>query len=140
MNENFRMLENLKPARGSVKKIKRVGRGCGSGMGKTSTRGGKGQTARSGYTQKRGFEGGQQPLQRRLPKVGFNSRVKKPFVLNLSRYPKIAELHEITLQNLQDLVNFSGSSAQNGVKIIGTGAKNLREKIKDERVKTSGAK
>ena len=77
------MLEKIKPAENSTKDIKRVGRGQGSGMGKTSTRGGKGQTARTGYKAKRGFEGGQQPLQRRLPKVGFNSHVEKPFVINV---------------------------------------------------------
>ena len=68
-------LHNIKPAEGSTKDIKRVGRGQGSGMGKTSTRGGKGQTARTGYKAKRGFEGGQQPLQRRLPKVGFSTKI-----------------------------------------------------------------
>ena len=78
-------LENMKPAKGSVKDIKRVGRGQGSGMGKTSTRGGKGQTARTGYKAKRGFEGGQQPLQRRLTKVGFTSRVSKPYVVNADK-------------------------------------------------------
>lgn len=83
-------LENLAPAKGSVKKIKRVGRGQGSGMGKTSTRGGKGQTARTGSKQKRGFEGGQQPLQRRLPKVGFTSRVVKPYVINVESIKAIA--------------------------------------------------
>ena len=71
------MLEKIKPANGSVRKIKRIGRGQGSGMGKTSTRGGKGQTARSGYKAKRGFEGGQQPLQRRLPKIGFPHRPQR---------------------------------------------------------------
>ena len=79
------MLEKIKPAQGSTKDIKRVGRGQGSGMGKTSTRGGKGQTARSGYKAKRGFEGGQQPLQRRLPKIGFTSRVEKPIVINVDK-------------------------------------------------------
>jgi large subunit ribosomal protein L15 len=76
-------IENLTPAEGSTHATKRVGRGCGSGMGKTSTRGGKGQTARSGSSRKRNFEGGQTPLARRLPKIGFTSRVVKPLVINV---------------------------------------------------------
>ena len=68
-------LNNLKPATGSTKKRKIVGRGQGSGMGKTATRGNKGQKSRTGYKQKRNFEGGQQPLARRVPKIGFTSRV-----------------------------------------------------------------
>ena len=66
-------LENIKPASGSVKNKKRIGRGEGSGTGGTSTKGHKGAKARSGYSKKIGFEGGQQPLQRRVPKFGFNS-------------------------------------------------------------------
>lgn len=70
-------LNNLSPAAGSKKSTKRVGRGIGSGWGKTCARGHKGQKSRSGGFHKVGFEGGQMPLQRRLPKVGFNSRVAK---------------------------------------------------------------
>jgi large subunit ribosomal protein L15 len=66
-------LHNLKPAEGAVKKVKRIGRGQGSGHGGTSTRGHKGAKSRSGYKTKIGFEGGQMPLQRRVPKFGFNS-------------------------------------------------------------------
>ena len=84
-SKEINVLEKIKPAINSVKDIKRVGRGQGSGMGKTSTRGGKGQTARSGYKVKRGFEGGQQPLQRRVPKVGFTSKVIKPYVINVEK-------------------------------------------------------
>ena len=68
-------LNTLKPAEGSVKSNKRIGRGQGSGRGGTSTRGHKGAQSRSGYSRKGGFEGGQMPLQRRLPKVGFSSRI-----------------------------------------------------------------
>ena len=82
-------LENLKPACGATHKTKRVGRGAGSGYGKTSTRGQKGQKSRTGYTQKRGFEGGQQPLQRRLPKIGFKSRVVKPQAINVDKFSAI---------------------------------------------------
>jgi large subunit ribosomal protein L15 len=80
-------LENLKPARGSVKDKKRVGRGPGSGRGKTSGRGEKGQKSRSGFGQKVGFEGGQMPLHRRVPKRGFtNARFKKEYAeINLGR-------------------------------------------------------
>jgi large subunit ribosomal protein L15 len=73
-------LENLKPAKGSVRGRKRVGRGPGSGLGKTSGRGEKGQKSRSGFSQKQGFEGGQMPLHRRVPKRGFtNARFRKEF-------------------------------------------------------------
>ena len=79
-------LENLKPARGSVRNRKRVGRGPGSGLGKTSGRGEKGQKSRSGYSRKIGFEGGQMPLQRRVPKRGFHNIFRKEFAyINVSQ-------------------------------------------------------
>src|SRR5438093_6773990 len=80
-------LHNLKPAKGSIKERKRVGRGPGSGLGKTSGRGEKGQKSRSGFSHKDGFEGGQMPLHRRVPKRGFtNARFKKEFAeINLER-------------------------------------------------------
>ncbi len=85
-------LEELKPAEGSRKKRKRVGRGIGSGHGKTACRGAKGQKARTGGGIKAGFEGGQMPLQRRLPKRGFRPLFKKRFVIlhlkDLNRFPK----------------------------------------------------
>lgn len=132
------MLEQIKPANGSVRDIKRVGRGQGSGMGKTSTRGGKGQTARTGYKAKRGFEGGQQPLQRRLPKVGFNSRVQKPYVINVDKSEAIAQLSEITWESLRELYGFPLYTAS--VKLIGSKAHALASKIKDERVRATRAK
>ncbi|MDY3113218.1 MAG: 50S ribosomal protein L15 [Helicobacter sp.] len=131
-------LENLAPAKGSVKKIKRVGRGQGSGMGKTSTRGGKGQTARTGSKQKRGFEGGQQPLQRRLPKIGFNSRVEKPHVINVDKVVSVASLDEITLDSIKSVHKLQSYVCK--IKLIGKNAKTLASKIKDERIKTSGQK
>ena len=73
-------LNNLKPTKGSTHKKKRVGRGPGSGLGKTSGKGHKGQKSRSGYSQKIGFEGGQMPLQRRLPKRGFTNIFKKQWI------------------------------------------------------------
>jgi len=79
-------LENLKPAKGSVRERKRVGRGPGSGRGKTSGRGEKGQKSRSGYSRKLGFEGGQMPLHRRVPKRGFHNRFRKEWAaINLER-------------------------------------------------------
>lgn len=79
-------LENLKPARGSRRPRRRVGRGPGSGLGKTSGRGEKGQKSRSGFSHKVGFEGGQMPLHRRVPKRGFHNRFRKEFTeVNLGR-------------------------------------------------------
>ncbi|MCI6989144.1 MAG: 50S ribosomal protein L15 [Campylobacter sp.] len=131
-------LENLQKAQGSTHSKKRIGRGQGSGWGKTATKGGKGQTARTGYNEKRGFEGGQQPLQRRLPKVGFISKFVKPYAINLQKAPAIAELDEITLDSLKTVHKFSNSVKK--VKIIGAGAKDLAPKIKDENISVSGLK
>ncbi|RDU64132.1 50S ribosomal protein L15 [Helicobacter sp. MIT 14-3879] len=130
------MLESIKPAKNSVKPVKRVGRGQGSGMGKTSTRGGKGQTARTGYSQKIGFEGGQQPLQRRLPKVGFKSRVKKPFVINVDKNRKILSLSEITKESIRGIYRYPLSTSK--VKLIGKAVKDIKSKIKDSNVSISG--
>lgn len=132
------MLDKLKPAKNSVKSIKRVGRGQGSGMGKTSTRGGKGQTARTGYSQKIGFEGGQQPLQRRLPKVGFKSRVIKPYVINVDKNTKISSLGEITKDSIRSIYKYPLSTTK--IKLIGKGAKDLVSKIKDDSISVSGNK
>lgn len=131
-------LEILAPAKGSVKRGKRVGRGQGSGMGKTSTRGGKGQTARTGFKQKRGFEGGQQPLQRRLPKVGFNSCVEKPYAVNVDTVRIVASLPEITFESIKSVHKFPSYVTK--IKLIGREARNLVSKIKDERIRTSGQK
>ena len=127
-------LENLKPAKGATHKTKRVGRGSGSGYGKTATRGQKGQKSRTGYSKKRGFEGGQQPLQRRLPKVGFKSRVIKPQAINVDKISAILELDEITMQTLAKIVKIKAKK----VKLIGTKAKELKDKIKDANITTSG--
>lgn len=128
-------LNNLAPVSGT-KARKRVGRGQGSGMGKTATRGNKGQKSRSGYKNKRGFEGGQQPIQRRLPKVGFTSRVEKPLSINIDRSAKITELSEITMESIRGLYSLPKSVTK--VKLIGTNAKDLANKIKDENVTTTG--
>ncbi|AXX84491.1 50S ribosomal protein L15 [Aliarcobacter skirrowii] len=130
------LLENLKPACGSTKAAKRKGRGQGSGNGKTAGKGNKGQKARSGYNVKRGFEGGQQPLSRRLPKVGFTSRVVKPYSLNVDKITAVAELPEITLETIKSVYKLSRTVEK--VKLIGSTAKNLSAKIKDENVTTTG--
>jgi large subunit ribosomal protein L15 len=127
-------LENLKPAKGATHKTKRVGRGAGSGYGKTATRGQKGQKSRTGYSQKRGFEGGQQPLQRRLPKIGFKSRVVKPQAINVDKFSAILELDEITMESLANIVKIKAKK----IKLIGTKAKDLKDKIKDANITTSG--
>ena len=129
-------LHNLTPASGSTKTRKRVGRGQGSGMGKTASRGSNGQKSRTGYSKKRGFEGGQQPLQRRLPKVGFSSRVIKPYIINIERVTKVADLKEITIESIKSVHKLQMSVKQ--VKLIGAGAKKLASKIKDENVLYSG--
>lgn len=129
-------LHNLQPAPGSTRNRKRVGRGQGSGTGKTAGRGNKGQKARSGYSQKRGFEGGQMPLIKRLPKIGFVSRVIKPYVINIDKIKVVAELPEITIESIAS-VHKLGKSVKR-VKLIGSGAKDLASKIKDDAVTTSG--
>ena len=131
-------LENLKKAPGSTHATKRLGRGQGSGLGKTAGRGGKGQTARTGSHEKRGFEGGQQPIQRRLPKVGFASKFEKPYVINVDKIEAIKDLSEITIESIKSVHKISNSVKK--IKLIGVGAKALASKIKDENVKFSGQK
>ena len=96
-------LSNLSPQKGSKKDRKRVGRGPGSGLGKTAGRGHKGAKSRSGYKSKPGFEGGQMPLQRRLPKRGFNNKFRKEFdIVSLAQLDKFEAGQEITTQTLVD--------------------------------------
>jgi len=130
------ILQDLQPAAGSTKNTKRVGRGSGSGMGKTSTRGQKGQKSRTGYKIKRGFEGGQQPIHRRLPKVGFTSRVTKPYSINVDKVKQVAELSEITMETIKSVYKLSTNVSK--VKLIGANAKDMASKIKDENVTTTG--
>ena len=129
-------LHNLQPAPGSTKNRKRVGRGQGSGTGKTAGRGNKGQKARSGYSRKRNFEGGQMPLAKRLPKIGFTSRVEKPYVINVEKIKAVAELAEITLETIKSVHKLGKDVSK--VKLIGASAKDLAAKIKDDAVTTSG--
>jgi large subunit ribosomal protein L15 len=129
-------LHNLQPAPGSTRNRKRVGRGQGSGTGKTAGRGQNGQKSRSGYSKKRGFEGGQQPLYKRLPKIGFISRVEKPYVSTIEKIKAVAELDEITLETIASVHKLGKNVTR--VKLIGSGAKDLASKIKDDAITTSG--
>lgn len=130
------MLESLKPSEGSTHSKKRVGRGAGSGHGKTSGKGNKGQKARSGYKTKRNFEGGQNPLAKRLPKVGFFSRVDKPFVINVDKCKTVAELEEITIESIGNIQRLSKNVTK--IKLVGKSAKSLSSKIKDENITYTG--
>jgi large subunit ribosomal protein L15 len=129
-------LENLTPAEGSTKNRKRIGRGHASGTGKTAGKGHKGQKARGGYNEKRNFEGGQQPLARRLPKIGFTSRVIKPTIINVEKAKEVAELTEITMETIRSVFRLKKSVVK--VKLVGASAKDLASKIKDENVTTTG--
>ncbi len=116
-------LNNLKPAEGATHYRRRIGRGQGSGLGGTSTRGHKGAKARSGYTQKIGFEGGQMPLQRRLPKGGFkNINHKEYLAVNLATLQALADQKQLTKIGLADLRE-AGIVSGTGilVKILGQG-------------------
>ncbi len=129
-------IENLTPAAGSTHSRKRVGRGQGSGMGKTATRGQKGQKSRTGYKRKRNFEGGQQPLAKRLPKIGFHSKNVKPYVINVEKIKAVAELEEITMESIRGVHKVASSVTK--IKLVGASAKDLASKIKDENVTTTG--
>ena len=129
-------IENLTPAEGSTCNRKRVGRGQGSGTGKTSARGQKGQKSRTGYKRKRNFEGGQQPLAKRLPKIGFTSRVVKPYVINVEKIKAVAELKEITVESIRSVHKMALGVTK--VKLVGASAKDLASKIKDENITTTG--
>jgi large subunit ribosomal protein L15 len=115
-------LHNLKPAAGSVKTAKRVGRGPGSGRGGTSTRGHKGAQSRSGYSRKAGFEGGQMPLQRRVPKFGFKNPNKVVFkVLNLDDLQKLSEAYSTSTMDMTFFLDHGLVSKKDKVKILGRG-------------------
>lgn len=115
-------LSTLQPAKGSVKKNKRLGRGVGSGTGKTAGRGHKGAKSRSGYKKKMGFEGGQMPLQRRVPKFGFNSPNRVSYsVLNLDQVQAIAEKNEASSLSIEDFVAAGRIGKKDRLKILGNG-------------------
>ncbi len=115
-------LSNLKPAVGSVKKVKRIGRGQGSGRGGTSTRGHKGAGSRSGHKTKIGFEGGQMPLQRRVPKVGFKPINRTEYVgVNLDILQGLAERFNLTSIDFAAIQEHGLASKNDLVKILGRG-------------------
>ena len=115
-------LSNLKPAEGSIKHSKRIGRGQGSGKGGTSTRGHKGAKARSGYHQKIGFEGGQMPIYRRLPKFGFENINRVEYVgINLDMLNKLVEDKNITTFDVEVFKQNGLISGKDRIKILGRG-------------------
>ena len=115
-------LNNIQPASGATHNSKRVGRGQGSGKGGTSTKGHKGQKARAGYSQKIGFEGGQMPLQRRLPKFGFNNISRKEYRgINLDTIQALVDAKNLTEVTKEVLVQNGLSSKNDLVKILGRG-------------------
>lgn len=124
-------LSNLKPAEGSVKRGKRVGRGEGSGKGGTSARGHKGAKSRSGYSKKVGFEGGQMPLQRRVPKFGFTNINRKEYRgINLDTLQNIATTKKIETIDLDVLIENGLASRNSLVKILGRGAIEAKVEVK----------
>ena len=115
-------LSNLKPAEGSTKNRKRIGRGEGSGHGGTSTKGHKGAQSRSGYKRKIGFEGGQMPLYRRVPKFGFKNINRKEFLgINIQVLQKFADEKSITTFNQQVFIENGLASKNDLIKILGMG-------------------
>ena len=115
-------LHNLKPAKGATHHDKRVGRGAGSGHGCYSTRGLKGAKSRSGYSSKLGFEGGQMPLQRRLPKFGFTNIDRVEYkAINLSTLEELAAKNNLTEVTFETLVQAGFVSSKDKVKILGNG-------------------
>jgi len=124
-------LNSIQPAEGSHKKAKRVGRGIGSGLGKTCGRGHKGQKSRAGGFHKVGFEGGQMPLQRRLPKVGFSSRTKK--------YSAEVRLNELNLIDA-DVIDLSALIAANLIPAFSKNAKVIQSGVVTKAVTLKGIK
>ena len=124
-------LNNLTPAEGSTHSRRRIGRGTGSGLGGTATRGNKGAKSRSGYKRKIGFEGGQMPLQRRVPKAGFkNINHKEYFAVNLSVLQKIAEEKNLTKIGIAELQEAGLTNGKCLVKVLGNGE--LKAKLEVE--------
>lgn len=124
-------LSNLKPAKGSTKTRKRIGRGQGSGKGGTSTRGHKGAKSRSGYSQKIGFEGGQMPLYRRIPKFGFKNRNRVEYRgINLDVLQKLADEKKVTSVDPGVLVDHGLASKNDLVKVLGRGELKAKLEVK----------
>jgi len=118
-------LNSLKPAEGSVKNRKRIGRGTGSGRGGTSTRGHKGAKSRSGYSQKSGFEGGQMPLQRRVPKFGFKNINRVEYkAINLDTLESLVASSEATVLDFNFFKAHGLVSKNDKIKVLGRGELN----------------
>ncbi len=123
-------LTNIKPAEGSTHRDRRIGRGQGSGYGGTSTKGHKGQKSRSGYSRKIGFEGGQMPLQRRVPKFGFTNINRKEYQgVNISSLQELAEKNNLTIINVDILVESGLLRKNDRVKILGNGTLTLKLEV-----------
>jgi large subunit ribosomal protein L15 len=134
-------LSNLKPAKGSVKKDRRLGRGQGSGRGGTATRGHKGQKSRSGYSKRSGFEGGQMPLQRRVPKHGFKNINRKEYkAVNLSTLEELAERKKLKKIDVQTLMDAGLVSRNDLVKILGNGKLTKKLEVKAHAFSASAQK
>jgi large subunit ribosomal protein L15 len=124
-------LSNLKPAPGSTKREKRIGRGEGSGHGGTSTRGHKGQKSRSGYSKKVGFEGGQMPLQRVVPKFGFKNRNRKEYKgINIEVLQMLADKKGLATIDVEILASHGLVSRRDQVKILGNGKLTAKLNVK----------
>ena len=123
-------LSNLQPAVGSTSSRRRIGRGPGSGMGGTSTRGHKGAKQRSGYSRKIGFEGGQMPLQRRVPKFGFKNIYRVEYkAINVDVLEKLAAAKNLTKVTVDDLVAAGFINGKQKVKILGNGALTVKLEV-----------
>lgn len=134
-------LSNLQPAEGSTKNRKRIGRGTGSGRGGTSTRGHKGAGSRSGYKSKVGFEGGQMPLQRRVPKVGFNPINRTEYVsINLDALQALSEKYNLTAIDFDTFKEHGLASKNDLVKILGRGEINSKLDVKAHAFSASAQK
>jgi large subunit ribosomal protein L15 len=124
-------LSNLKPAKGSTKSKKRIARGQGSGKGGTATRGHKGAKSRSGYSRKAGFEGGQMPLYRRVPKSGFKNINRVEYHgINLDTLQKLAEAKKLSTIDQQVLVDNGLASKKDLIKILGRGELSMKLEVK----------
>lgn len=124
-------LSNLQPAEGSTKTRKRIGRGQGSGRGGTSTRGHKGAKSRSGYSKKIGFEGGQMPLQRVVPKSGFKNIHRVEYkAINLDVLQKIADKNKISAIDAKTLVDAGIAKKGDKIKILGGGTLSVKLDVK----------
>ncbi len=134
-------LSNLKPAKGSVKTSKRLGRGEGSGFGDTASRGHKGAQSRSGYKRRVGFEGGQMPLYRRVPKYGFKNPFRVEYAaINLDSIQKLAEEKGISSFDKKVLVDNGLVGKHDLVKVLGRGELKTKVEVKADAFSTSAKK